>query len=298
MTSNDRTAPDHTIRQAFHITPGAVITGTEGASGRYISGQHRLEWDLDALGVDPALANWVAAEAALWDDWADQAPPATVPPPDRPKHHHTAGWLNRYPELRKALQEAGVTLDMTDKTVLDIGGSGKDMVYWLADRPARIDQVEVSPQSQALCLNKLAATPAVAEVPVFFHTVPAEHLPFDDAAFDIVFSRSTIHHCARPKVLDQVYRVLKPGGLFVFTENYRGRLLHGLMRLDRWLRRRDRGTDDPLHPRHVAYCMEQYARSAAAYKKSVFGMLPFAQARTWIAPGPATALHVTFAGRK
>ena len=41
----------------------------------------------------------------------------------------------------------------------------------------------------------------------------AEALPFDDGSFDIVYSNGVLHHTpSTEKALDEVFRVLKPGG--------------------------------------------------------------------------------------
>ncbi|MEQ6885279.1 methyltransferase domain-containing protein [Salicola sp. Rm-C-2C1-2] len=46
-----------------------------------------------------------------------------------------------------------------------------------------------------------------------------EELPFDDSSFDVVFSQdSFLHSGNREKVIEEVGRVLKPGGLFIFTD--------------------------------------------------------------------------------
>jgi len=46
-----------------------------------------------------------------------------------------------------------------------------------------------------------------------------ENIPYPDAAFDIVWSQDAILHSGnRVKVLQEVARVLKPGGEFVFTD--------------------------------------------------------------------------------
>jgi SAM-dependent methyltransferase len=44
-----------------------------------------------------------------------------------------------------------------------------------------------------------------------------ERLPFPDARFDLVMSRSVLEHLERPRpVFEEIARVLKPGGKFVF----------------------------------------------------------------------------------
>lgn len=49
-----------------------------------------------------------------------------------------------------------------------------------------------------------------------------EDLPFDDAQFDIVWSQDAIlHSYDRKKVVEEVARVLRPGGEFIFTDPMR-----------------------------------------------------------------------------
>lgn len=46
-----------------------------------------------------------------------------------------------------------------------------------------------------------------------------EDLPFDDASFDVVWSQDAILHSGdRRRVLEEVTRVLRPGGHFIFTD--------------------------------------------------------------------------------
>jgi sarcosine/dimethylglycine N-methyltransferase len=46
-----------------------------------------------------------------------------------------------------------------------------------------------------------------------------EAIPADDSSIDVVWSQDAILHSGnRPRVLDEVKRVLKPGGQFIFTD--------------------------------------------------------------------------------
>ena len=74
---------------------------------------------------------------------------------------------------------------------------------------------------------------------IFDHTLLLERviglggsLPFRDACFDLVYANMVVEHLPQPEVfLADVYRVLRPGGLFVFhTPNYR----HYMMRIASW----------------------------------------------------------------
>ena len=51
-----------------------------------------------------------------------------------------------------------------------------------------------------------------------FHLGDAHQLPFPDARFDVVFGGSILHHLDFPRALDEIYRVLRPGGRIVFRE--------------------------------------------------------------------------------
>lgn len=43
-------------------------------------------------------------------------------------------------------------------------------------------------------------------------------MPFEDASFDCAFGTEVLEHCPQPElVLKEVYRVLRPGGVFFFT---------------------------------------------------------------------------------
>jgi ubiquinone/menaquinone biosynthesis C-methylase UbiE len=46
--------------------------------------------------------------------------------------------------------------------------------------------------------------------------IDAEILPFDDGFFDVVYSWGVIHHSEHPeRIIREIYRVLKPGGVFI-----------------------------------------------------------------------------------
>ncbi|MCC6156578.1 MAG: methyltransferase domain-containing protein, partial [Deltaproteobacteria bacterium] len=93
-------------------------------------------------------------------------------------------------------------------------------------------------------LDNLAANRArlAAEFPGMGDITPVrgdiEHMPFDDGAFDAVFSEGVIEHWtdkpARLAVMREMVRVLKPGGrLVLFVPNGR-HPLHGWWQLTRY----------------------------------------------------------------
>lgn len=49
----------------------------------------------------------------------------------------------------------------------------------------------------------------------------AAHLPYEDSMYDAVISTSTFHNYPEPQaVLDEVYRILVPGGVFIICDTY------------------------------------------------------------------------------
>ncbi len=54
---------------------------------------------------------------------------------------------------------------------------------------------------------------------VRFMKVDATNLPFDDGSFDLVLSFGVLHHIREwPKVMSEVSRVLRPGGVYVLGD--------------------------------------------------------------------------------
>jgi SAM-dependent methyltransferase len=109
-------------------------------------------------------------------------------------------------------------LSLAGKTVLDaMGGSGQAADFYLA-QGAKLTCLDISeeliesfkkkyPQCDAICAS------------VFENNIP-------DASFDVVSIVAGLHHL-HPKVdfcIDEVFRILKPGGYFIFMEPHAGSL--------------------------------------------------------------------------
>ena len=67
--------------------------------------------------------------------------------------------------------------------------------------------------------NQLALARGLASQARFEQCDVSKKLPFDDSAFDAVFSNDVLCHIpGRPKVLGEMFRVLKPGGRMLFSD--------------------------------------------------------------------------------
>ena len=100
--------------------------------------------------------------------------------------------------------------------VLEIGfGTGRNLAHYSSDL------VSLTVIDTNVGMNQKAYS-RIAKVPftVKHHVMDAENLTFDDGSFDTVVSTWTL--CSVPDVrcaLKEVYRVLKPGGCFLFVEH-------------------------------------------------------------------------------
>jgi len=102
----------------------------------------------------------------------------------------------------------------TQGFVLDLGcGVGRHMVY-LGERGFQIAGVDISPSG--ICLTHRAC--ADRQIALEAYVSDMNTLPWADETFDAALSISAIHHNLREGIihaLNEVRRVLKPGGLFL-----------------------------------------------------------------------------------
>lgn len=101
--------------------------------------------------------------------------------------------------------------------VLEIGmGSGLNLPFYDAGAVRKVWGLEPSAEMRA----KAAKVAAKAAVPVSFLDLPGEQIPLDTASVDTVLVTYTL--CTIPDVamaLQQIRRVLRPGGKLIFSEH-------------------------------------------------------------------------------
>lgn len=98
------------------------------------------------------------------------------------------------------------------KKILEVGvGAGTDHLQW----------ARAGAQCYGVDLTDAAIETTKAHLSLYgfessLRRVDAESLPFDDESFDLVYSWGVIHHSEHPEqVIQEIRRVLKPGGIFI-----------------------------------------------------------------------------------
>jgi SAM-dependent methyltransferase len=133
-------------------------------------------------------------------EWLDRAPPGAVA--------SFAGVGN--PHERSDVQPG--------ETVLDLGsGAGLDSIIasWQAGPSGSVIGVDLNP---SMCL-KAQAHAAASGTTMECHEGRMEEIPLSDASVDVVISNGVINLSFRKrKVIQEIFRILKPGGRVSFTD--------------------------------------------------------------------------------
>lgn len=109
--------------------------------------------------------------------------------------------------------------------VLDVGCGNGYILSHFARGGASVSGVDLTAQGIRLSRQRFA----LANLQGKFAQSNAERLPFQDASFDLVTSMGVLHHTPRPdNGIDEIYRVLKPGGRFLIMMYHRNSLLYRL----------------------------------------------------------------------
>jgi SAM-dependent methyltransferase len=126
-------------------------------------------------------------------------------------------------------------------TALDVGAGRGIASYSLAREGFAVSALEPDP-SAIVGAAAIRALATEAELPINVIEEFSERLPFDNATFDVVFARAVLHHT---RDLDgacrEMYRVLRPGGIFIGAREH---VISKEADLPRFLK---------LHPLHRLY---------------------------------------------
>lgn len=135
-------------------------------------------------------------------------------------------------------------IDWAGKTVLDLGCAGGFMAETLALRGANVTGIDPA----AGAIDAARAHARNGGLRIGYDVGVGEALPYDAASFDAVVCVDVLEHVADlNKVLSEVERTLRPGGLFLFDTINRTPLaqLATITIAENVLRLLPRGTHDP-----------------------------------------------------
>ena len=104
--------------------------------------------------------------------------------------------------------------DISYHSALDLGCGTGEMIKMILEQDAQksLTGIDLSEKMLEVAKEKLGNH-------VNLILSDSEQLPFSDSFFDVVYCNDSFHHYPAPdKVLSEVYRVLKPNGIFVMCD--------------------------------------------------------------------------------
>jgi len=150
----------------------------------------RQYWEREPCGTSPALVGNLTPGTREWYEGIEDCRYSL-----EPFIHSVAQFTRHY---GKELLEIGV-------------GAGTDHLQW-ARGGAICHGVDLTEAAIQTTKDHLGVYGFQSDL----HRIDAEQLPFQDEAFDVVYSWGVIHHSDHPeRIVGEIRRVLRPGGLFL-----------------------------------------------------------------------------------
>ena len=152
---------------------------------------------------------------------------------------------------------------------IDLGCGPGDLVVELATQAPGLRVTGVDLSEEMLAQSRTNARRTGVADRVAFRSGDAGHIPFEDDALDMVISTLSLHHWQDPPaVLDEIARVLRPGGAFMILDLRRDLSLPAWLLV--WFATQFvvpealRRMNEPLGSRNAAYTPEEAAELALA----------------------------------
>ena len=106
-------------------------------------------------------------------------------------------------------------LNAPNSEILDYGcGAGNSLEKVIHYKPKKITGIDISEVSIQKAKSKIASSQIAVELEVD----NCEKTKFKNNRFDIIYGTGILHHLNLKACLDEIERILKPGGKFVFIE--------------------------------------------------------------------------------
>lgn len=142
--------------------------------------------------------------------------------------------INRRTESRgrRVLAKLGSNLTIPSSSrVLELGAGGGGLLALVHEKyhPARLVGTDYDPAEKEAAERFLTERWGKLPPSLELRTADALALPFVDGSFDFLFAMMMLHHVEehfkeyvrRPQALKEVRRVLRPGGVFVYSDMFR-----------------------------------------------------------------------------
>jgi SAM-dependent methyltransferase len=131
------------------------------------------------------------------------------------------GYISKvYRDIYQEFLNIGSDAQIVKPKVLEIGGGDLSFATDFWDQVI-VTEAEETSQDKSVLTN-----------------VSAENLPFEDAQFDLVIAKDSLHHFQNPyKALNEIQRVLKNKGMFIVSEPYwspLGRFIYKYIHPEPW----------------------------------------------------------------
>ena len=199
-------------------------------------------------------------------------PRERIPSPeslDDPEVARAFGWVATMPQMQLLRWfVAHRAVGMTGRgEAADLGCGPGQLVIELARRSPGLNVTGIDLSDEMLAQGQDNARRAGVADRVSFRQGDAQQIPFPDASLDLVVSTFSLHHWSDPvAVLDEIARVLRPGGSFLIFDLRRD--LAAPFWLGLWFGTRVvvpaalRRANEPLSSRNAAYTPQEAARLA------------------------------------
>jgi SAM-dependent methyltransferase len=114
--------------------------------------------------------------------------------------------------------------------VLDLGcGQGENTVALVA-RGAHVRALDISPELVEIAQQRLREQDPTQATGAEFAVGSAYETGLPPESVDVVFCMSLIHHLNIGRVRDEMWRILRPGGMVILKEPVRFSILYGRLR--------------------------------------------------------------------
>jgi len=124
----------------------------------------------------------------------------------RSKQYNSTNWVKNTSFMNAFLS---LLPQYNFQNILEIGIGTGVVALEMINRVQKITGIDIS-QEMIDKINHDGITPIVAN---------AHNLPFEDESFELIYMRNVIHYIDDPKkVFSEIYRCLKPGGQFLFSQ--------------------------------------------------------------------------------